>query len=131
MLDERVRAVLARLEAEDADEAAPRPLADERAHLVLVEHPRQQVAAGAGGLVDDHRLRPLDRGEGRLEIGAVAHRPVGDEWPPQDVDVVVGYLAAAVPEHLGGGGLNLAELVASQRRLARYAPATALAMSYG
>jgi alkylation response protein AidB-like acyl-CoA dehydrogenase len=40
-----------------------------------------------------------------------------------------GYLAAAVPEHLGGGGLNLAELVASQRRLARYAPATALAMS--
>ena len=40
-----------------------------------------------------------------------------------------GYLAAAVPEHFGGGGLNLAELVASQRRLARYAPATALAMS--
>ena len=29
----------------------------------------------------------------------------------------------------GGGGLTLAELAASQRRLARYAPATALAMS--
>ena len=41
----------------------------------------------------------------------------------------VGYPAAAVPEHLGGWGLNLAELVASQRRLARYAPATALAMT--
>ena len=40
-----------------------------------------------------------------------------------------GYLAAAVPEHLGGWGLNLAELAASQRRLARYAPATALAMT--
>jgi len=40
-----------------------------------------------------------------------------------------GYLAAAVPAHLGGGGLSLAELAASQRRLARYAPATALAMS--
>jgi alkylation response protein AidB-like acyl-CoA dehydrogenase len=40
-----------------------------------------------------------------------------------------GYLAAAVPVHLGGWGLNVAELAASQRRLARYAPATALAMS--
>ena len=41
----------------------------------------------------------------------------------------VGYLAAAVPSRFGGGGLTLAELAASQRRLARYAPATALAMS--
>jgi alkylation response protein AidB-like acyl-CoA dehydrogenase len=41
----------------------------------------------------------------------------------------VGYLAAAVPAPLGGWGLSLAELAASQRRLARYAPATALAMS--
>jgi alkylation response protein AidB-like acyl-CoA dehydrogenase len=41
----------------------------------------------------------------------------------------VGYLAAAVPEYLGGWGLDLSELAASQRRLARYAPATALAMT--
>ncbi len=41
----------------------------------------------------------------------------------------VGYLAAAVPRDLGGWGLSLAELAASQRRLARFAPATALAMS--
>jgi alkylation response protein AidB-like acyl-CoA dehydrogenase len=40
-----------------------------------------------------------------------------------------GYLAAAVPAQRGGWGLTLAELAASQRRLARYAPATALAMS--
>ncbi len=40
-----------------------------------------------------------------------------------------GYLAAAVPVELGGWGLDLAELAESQRRLARYAPATALAMS--
>lgn len=40
-----------------------------------------------------------------------------------------GYLAAAVPEAHGGWGLDLAQLAASQRRLARYAPATALAMS--
>jgi alkylation response protein AidB-like acyl-CoA dehydrogenase len=41
----------------------------------------------------------------------------------------LGYLTAAVPEHLGGWGRNLAEMSASQRRLARYAPATALAMT--
>src|SRR5262245_25783240 len=41
----------------------------------------------------------------------------------------IGYLAAAVPAHLGGWGLDLAQLAASHRRLARYAPATALAMT--
>jgi alkylation response protein AidB-like acyl-CoA dehydrogenase len=40
-----------------------------------------------------------------------------------------GYLAAAVPTRYDGAGLSLAELAASQRRLARYAPATALAMT--
>src|SRR3712207_4013384 len=40
-----------------------------------------------------------------------------------------GYLAAAVPVHLGGWGLDLAQMAARQRRLARYAPATALAMT--
>jgi len=41
----------------------------------------------------------------------------------------IGYLAAAVPVERGGWGLSLAELAASQRRLARYAPATALAVT--
>jgi alkylation response protein AidB-like acyl-CoA dehydrogenase len=40
-----------------------------------------------------------------------------------------GYLAAAVPVEFGGAGLDLVEMAASQRRLARYAPATALAMT--
>lgn len=40
-----------------------------------------------------------------------------------------GYLAAAVPTEAGGWGLDLAQMAASQRRLARYAPATALAMT--
>ena len=40
-----------------------------------------------------------------------------------------GYLAAAVPAELGGWGYDLAAMAASQRRLARYAPATALAMT--
>ena len=44
-------------EAEDADQAAPGPLADQRAELELAEHPGQQVAAGAGRLVDEHHLR--------------------------------------------------------------------------
>jgi alkylation response protein AidB-like acyl-CoA dehydrogenase len=41
----------------------------------------------------------------------------------------IGYLAAAVPVELGGSGLDLAQMAASQRRLAQYAPATALAMT--
>ncbi len=40
-----------------------------------------------------------------------------------------GYLAAAVPTDIGGWGLDLAQLAAAQRRLARYAPATALSMT--
>jgi len=39
----------------------------------------------------------------------------------------LGYLAAAVPAELGGWGYSMAELAHSQQRLARYAPATALA----
>lgn len=41
----------------------------------------------------------------------------------------LGYLAAAVPVESGGWGLGLRELAESQRRLARYAPATALAIT--
>src|SRR4029079_7613900 len=41
----------------------------------------------------------------------------------------IGYLGAAVPVHHGGWGLDLDELAQSQRRLARHAPATALAMT--
>jgi alkylation response protein AidB-like acyl-CoA dehydrogenase len=41
----------------------------------------------------------------------------------------LGYLAAAVPAQFGGWGLNLAEFAALQRRLATFAPATALAMT--
>jgi alkylation response protein AidB-like acyl-CoA dehydrogenase len=41
----------------------------------------------------------------------------------------LGYLAAAVPASLGGWGLDLSGVAASQRRLARYSPATALALT--
>jgi alkylation response protein AidB-like acyl-CoA dehydrogenase len=40
-----------------------------------------------------------------------------------------GYLALAVPQVLGGLGMNLAEVCRQQRRLAYYAPATALAIN--
>jgi alkylation response protein AidB-like acyl-CoA dehydrogenase len=38
----------------------------------------------------------------------------------------LGYLSAPVPEHHGGWGLDLGQMAVQQRRLARYAPATAL-----
>lgn len=40
-----------------------------------------------------------------------------------------GYLAAPVPSDMGGAGLSLEELVLAQRRLASYAPATALGVN--
>ncbi len=40
-----------------------------------------------------------------------------------------GYLVAAVPKELGGAGLTLAEMCREQRRLAYYAPATALGVN--
>ncbi|HUF97488.1 MAG TPA: acyl-CoA dehydrogenase family protein [Ilumatobacter sp.] len=49
----------------------------------------------------------------------------------EDLDELrsAGYLGAAVPEQHGGWGFDLAQMAKSQRRLARYAPATALAMT--
>jgi alkylation response protein AidB-like acyl-CoA dehydrogenase len=40
-----------------------------------------------------------------------------------------GYLNIAVPQEFGGAGLTLAQVIAEQRRLAYYAPATALAVN--
>ena len=40
-----------------------------------------------------------------------------------------GYLTMAVPKELGGRGLNLAQVCREQRRLAYYAPATALGIN--
>src|SRR3954466_13112443 len=40
-----------------------------------------------------------------------------------------GYLAIPVPQLLGGLGMNIAEVCRQQRRLAYYAPATALAIN--
>lgn len=52
-------------------------------------------------------------------------------YPVDDLDDLraVGWLRAAAPIELGGLGLNLAQLALEQRRLARYAPSTALSTS--
>src|SRR5262245_46218876 len=57
-----------------------------------------------------------------------AHHDVDGRYPLEDLADLraVGWLTAALPEGLGGRGLNLAELGDEQRRLARYSPATAL-----
>ena len=91
--------------AEDAHQAAPRRLADQRAHVVFAEHPRQQVAARAGRLVDQHGARPLDRGGRRLHVGAIAHGPPGDFLLLQNLDVVIGHAAAAIETLVDDDGL--------------------------
>ena len=51
-----------------------------------------------------------------------------DRYPTDDLDDLraIGWLGAAAPVELGGLGLNLVQLAREQRRLARYAPSTAL-----
>jgi alkylation response protein AidB-like acyl-CoA dehydrogenase len=62
------------------------------------------------------------RAAGHDEAGRFPHDDLADLRD-------AGWLTAAAPHRLGGFGLDLATLAAAQRRLARYAPATALATS--
>ena len=62
-------------EPQDADQSAPRPLADQLTHAEFAEHPRQQVAAGACCFVDDHHLGAQD---GRV-LACGSFRRAG--WP--------------------------------------------------
>jgi alkylation response protein AidB-like acyl-CoA dehydrogenase len=61
---------------------------------------------------------------------AAYHDAVG-RYPVEDLaDLrVAGWFTAALPEALGGLGLDLADLGGEQRRMARYSPATALSTS--
>src|SRR5262245_44214639 len=63
-----------------------------------------------------------DRAAGFDEAGRFPHEDLADLRR-------VGWLNAAAPQRFGGFGLDLASLAAEQRRLARYAPATALSTS--
>src|SRR5947209_19534218 len=61
---------------------------------------------------------------------AAYHDAVG-RYPVEDLADLraAGWFTAALPEDLGGLGLNLVELGGEQRRMARYSPATALSTS--
>ncbi len=60
-----------------------------------------------------------------------AHHDAAGRFAAEDLEDLraAGWFTAALPEHLGGLGLDLAELGAEQRRMARYSPATALSTS--
>ena len=63
----------------------------------------------------------------RFRERAVHHDAVGRFAVEDLADLrAAGWLTTALPEDLGGLGLNLAELGGEQRRMARYSPATAL-----
>jgi alkylation response protein AidB-like acyl-CoA dehydrogenase len=66
----------------------------------------------------------------RIADRAAGHDRDGS-FPSDDLDELraAGYLAALVPEALGGWGLSLEALTAEQSRLAAAAPATALAVN--
>jgi alkylation response protein AidB-like acyl-CoA dehydrogenase len=59
------------------------------------------------------------------------HADAANEYFHEDLEVLraIGYLAAAVPTEYGGWGLDLATFARTQRRLAQFAPATALAIT--
>jgi alkylation response protein AidB-like acyl-CoA dehydrogenase len=63
----------------------------------------------------------------RFRERAAQHDAVGRFAGEDLADLrAAGWFTAALPEDLGGLGLNLAELGGEQRRMARYSPATAL-----
>ena len=75
------------------------------------------------GALDEATLESFRHRAARLdEAGRFPHEDLADLRR-------IGWLTAAAPKRRGGFGLDLAALAAEQRRLARYAPATALATS--
>lgn len=77
-----------------------------------------------------HRGLPADEllEEFRIRAGRA---DIDNTYLHDDLAVLreTGYLAAAVPVEFGGWGLHLGEFAELQRRLATYAPATALSMT--
>jgi alkylation response protein AidB-like acyl-CoA dehydrogenase len=79
-------------------------------------------------------IRPRDLlSDDLLEsLGGTAERPGSDQAAvARDIVVLAeaGYLSIALPPELGGLGCTLRQAACGQRRLARYAPRTALAVS--
>jgi alkylation response protein AidB-like acyl-CoA dehydrogenase len=100
------------------------------AHTAGAPHARRMTNTTATIIPAAHRAAPPRLEEATLEEfrrRAAGFDAIG-RFPHADLADLrrIGWLAAAAPPHLGGLGLDLAELGAEQRRLARYAPATAL-----
>src|SRR5262249_32576580 len=83
-------------EPEDAYEPSPRSLSNKLAHPELPPHPRKVIAARSSCLIDQHYFGTLNRSGRILEIRAITHRPVRSHRSLQNINVVVGSLAAAV-----------------------------------
>jgi alkylation response protein AidB-like acyl-CoA dehydrogenase len=80
-------------------------------------------------IAEIHRSPVLDDATLESFRERAASCDVAGRFPHDDLADLrrLGWLMAAAPEHRGGLGLDLATLAAEQRRVARYAPATALA----
>src|SRR5262245_64712183 len=97
------------------------------AHIEALRHARRMTDTIAAPrsidrppLLDEATLESFrDRAAGFDEAGRFPHEDLADLRR-------IGWLTAAAPQRFGGFGLDLATLAAEQRRLARYAPATAL-----
>ncbi len=80
----------------DADESAPGPHAHQRAQADLPEVEREQVTARATPSVNQHHLRAVVRLRRALELSPLAHRPVAEGLPVQQLDEPVRYLTARI-----------------------------------
>ena len=107
--DGHVAAIDERRDAGDADQAAPGAGTDQLAQLVVLEEPREHIAARAGVAVDQHRLRSLVRIVRPGPIGTVTTVPVVGPWAVEQLDETVGDLAATVPAFVDHQGF-LADL---------------------
>lgn len=90
--------------------------------MTIIDRPSSQTSSTGHALPDDETLTEF------RTRAAIADEK--NEYFHEDFTILrdLGYLGAAVPEEFGGWGYDLATLGRSQRRLARFAPATALAM---
>ena len=89
----------------------------------VVTHPNKATAQTGEPVLNDDLLRQFAKRCGGYDLD--------NRFFQEDFDDLrrAGYLTMAVPKELGGGGMNLAQVAREQRRLAYYAPATALGIN--
>src|SRR5262245_7283814 len=80
----------------NADQAAPRALADRGTYAGFAEEPWHQVAARSRVFIDDHDLRAVDRSRGRREVLALSRGPAVHQRAAHVINDVIGRRASAV-----------------------------------